>query len=162
RGPRSSLRLQVGGSDPRGHASGSPPARGHPPLHRSRGGPPAFGCAGVLTDQCSLIYTGSMDTTSSDLQRTSRLFQALSDETRLQIVQRLSGGGECCVCDMQEGIGAYQSRLSFHLKKLKEAGLVSDRKEGRWVYYTLRPEALEEMRAFLGAVQPDESTWSPP
>jgi ArsR family transcriptional regulator, arsenate/arsenite/antimonite-responsive transcriptional repressor len=102
-----------------------------------------------------------MDTTTPDLQRASRLFQALSDETRLQIVQMLTRG-DCCVCELQDRVGSYQSRLSFHLKKLKDAGLISDRKEGRWVYYTLRPEALEEMRAFLGGVQADASSWSPP
>ncbi|NIP56818.1 MAG: helix-turn-helix transcriptional regulator, partial [Gemmatimonadetes bacterium] len=50
-------------------------------------------------------------------------------------------------------LDAAQSRLSFHLKKLKEAGVVSDRRDGRWVYYSLVPEALEEMRAFLGEVK---------
>jgi len=102
-----------------------------------------------------------MDATSPDLRQATRLFQALSDETRLRIVRMLSGG-ECCVCELQEALDAYQSRLSFHLKKLKEAGVVADRKEGRWVYYTLRPEALEEMRAFLTHVEPDGSSWSTP
>lgn len=101
-----------------------------------------------------------MTTTISNLEHTTRLFQALSDETRLRIVQMLSRG-ECCVCDLQDAVGSYQSRLSFHLRKLRDAGVVSDRKEGRWVYYTLRPEALEEMRAFLSAAEPDES-WSTP
>lgn len=102
-----------------------------------------------------------MSTASPDLQQTSRLFQALSDETRLRIVRMLAGG-ERCVCDLQEGVGAYQSRLSFHLKKLRDAGLVSDRRDGRWVYYTLRPEALEAMRGFLAAVEPAEPVWSAP
>lgn len=78
-------------------------------------------------------------------------FQAISEETRLRIVQLLAGG-ERCVCDLQEELGAAQSRLSFHLKKLKDAGVVSDRREGRWVYYSLVPESLEEMRSFLGEV----------
>jgi ArsR family transcriptional regulator len=79
-------------------------------------------------------------------------FQAIAEETRLRIVQLLSGG-ERCVCELQAELGAAQSRLSFHLKKLKEAGVVSDRREGRWIYYSLAPEALEEMRAFLGEVK---------
>jgi ArsR family transcriptional regulator len=102
-----------------------------------------------------------MSTATPDLQQASRLFQALSDETRLRIVRMLSGG-ERCVCDLQEGVGAYQSRLSFHLKKLKDAGLVADRRDGRWVYYTLRPEALGAMRAFLTTVEPAEPAWSAP
>ncbi len=94
-------------------------------------------------------------TTTSDAQRLARAFQALSDETRLQIVEMLSSG-EHCVCDLQEALGAYQSRLSFHLRKLKDAGLVSDRKEGRWVHYSLNPEVLEEMAAHLQSVRPAE------
>jgi len=82
-------------------------------------------------------------------------FQALGEETRLRILQLLTSG-ERCVCELQDDLDAAQSRLSFHLKKLKDAGLVSDRRDGRWVYYTLVPEALEEMRAFLGEVAPDE------
>ncbi|MEX2583613.1 MAG: metalloregulator ArsR/SmtB family transcription factor [Gemmatimonadota bacterium] len=97
-----------------------------------------------------------MTTTQTDLEEATRLFHALSDETRLRIVQRLARG-ERCVCDLQDAVGSYQSRLSFHLRKLRDAGVVSDRKEGRWVYYSIRPEALETMRAFLGEIEPD---WS--
>ncbi|HSG49383.1 MAG TPA: metalloregulator ArsR/SmtB family transcription factor [Longimicrobiales bacterium] len=89
-------------------------------------------------------------------------FQAVAEETRLAIVRLLSGG-ERCVCDLQEELGAAQSRLSFHLRKLKDAGLLEDRKEGRWVYYRLVPGALEEMRGVLGELAPAEpERWSPP
>lgn len=88
-------------------------------------------------------------------------FQAIAEETRLEIVRRLTGG-ERCVCELQDELGAAQSRLSFHLKKLKDAGLLADRREGRWVYYRLVPEALEEMRSFLGAVKPDDAWRAPP
>jgi ArsR family transcriptional regulator, arsenate/arsenite/antimonite-responsive transcriptional repressor len=86
-------------------------------------------------------------------------FQAVAEETRFRIVQRLAGG-ERCVCDLQEELDAAQSRLSFHLRKLKDAGVVADRRDGRWVYYSLVPGALEEMRAFLGEVKPREG-WLP-
>jgi ArsR family transcriptional regulator len=82
--------------------------------------------------------------TTDSLTRTARLFHALSDETRLRILDLLRSG-ERCVCDLSDAIGAQQSRLSFHLRTLKEAGLVSDRRQGRWIYYGLRVEALEEM-----------------
>lgn len=96
-----------------------------------------------------------MTTAQADLQQITTMFQALSDETRLRIIRMLAGG-ERCVCDLQEAMDSYQSRLSFHLKKLKDAGLVTDRKAGRWVYYTLRPEAVEAMRAFLADMEPAE------
>ena len=93
-----------------------------------------------------------MATTELDLTGAARAFHALSDRTRLELVRCLMGG-ERCVCDLQDGLGASQSRLSFHLKTLKEAGLVTDRKEGRWVYYTLDLEALGELAGLLTEVQ---------
>ena len=82
----------------------------------------------------------------------SRVFHALSDETRLAIVHRLQGG-EKCVCDLQDLLDAAQSRLSFHLKTLKDAGLVTDRREGRWAYYSLVPGALERAVGALTEVK---------
>lgn len=79
-----------------------------------------------------------------DTARAARLFHALSDETRLSILERLRRG-ECCVCELTDALDAAQSRLSFHLRVLKEAGLVSDRREGRWMYYTLNPEKLADV-----------------
>jgi ArsR family transcriptional regulator len=76
-----------------------------------------------------------------DLARAATLFHALSDETRLGILEMLRGG-ERCVCELQDALDAAQSRLSFHLRVLREAGLVRDRKEGRWSYYALVPETL--------------------
>ena len=61
-----------------------------------------------------------------DTAQVARWFHALSDETRVEIVQRLSGG-ERCVCELTSALDAAQSRLSFHLKTLKTAGLVTDR-----------------------------------
>ena len=82
--------------------------------------------------------------TALDLARAAQLFHALSDETRLAVLDMLREG-ERCVCDLQDALDAAQSRLSFHLKVLREAGLVSDRKEGRWSYYRINAEALEEV-----------------
>lgn len=82
--------------------------------------------------------------TPLDISRSARLFHALSDETRLSIIQRLRLG-ERCVCDLTDALDAAQSRLSFHLKVLKDSGLVTDRRQGRWMYYTLNPETLGEV-----------------
>jgi len=82
--------------------------------------------------------------THPDTDRAVRLFHALSDGTRLSILQRLRLG-EQCVCNLTDALDAAQSRLSFHLKVLKDAGLVTDRREGRWMYYTMNPEALVEI-----------------
>ncbi len=92
----------------------------------------------------------------SDPARTARLFHALSDETRLGILRQLVAG-ERCVCDLTGVLDAAQSRLSFHLKTLKEAGVVSDRRQGRWVYYQIRPEALEAITAVAAELMPRET-----
>lgn len=89
----------------------------------------------------------------------ARWFHALSDETRLQIVEMLSHG-ERCVCELQDVLDAAQSRLSFHLKVLKDAGLVTDRKEGRWMYYSANRDALDRIAAFAQAVKPGKHAGS--
>src|SRR5881227_740924 len=91
--------------------------------------------------------------TTVDLSRAAQLFHALSDATRLEILEKLRGG-EQCVCDLQDDLAAAQSRLSFHLRVLKEAGLVTDRKEGRWSYYSIAPDALAEVHDLAVAMQP--------
>lgn len=91
--------------------------------------------------------------TASSLTRSAQLFHALSDEARLQIIEILLDG-EHCVCDLMTHIDAAQSRLSYHLKVLKDAGLVSDRREGRWSYYTLQREAFIEAEGLLAGLRP--------
>jgi ArsR family transcriptional regulator len=90
------------------------------------------------------------------LARTAQLFHALSDEARLQIIEILLDG-EHCVCDLMTHIDAAQSRLSYHLKVLKDAGLVTDRREGRWSYYTLARDAFLETEELLSTLRPRAS-----
>ena len=85
--------------------------------------------------------TATASVSDLDTAQAAQLFHALSDATRLGVLDLLRGG-EQCVCDLQGALGAAQSRLSFHLRVLREAGLVQDRKEGRWSYYSLVPETL--------------------
>src|SRR5688572_25361749 len=92
-----------------------------------------------------------MKTVTSDLGRAARWFHALADPTRLRIVERLTGG-ELCVCDLTGALELGQSRLSFHLKTLKDAGVLRDRRQGRWVYYALNAEVLDEMGSLLGSL----------
>ncbi|MGI8844072.1 MAG: ArsR/SmtB family transcription factor [Gemmatimonadaceae bacterium] len=93
----------------------------------------------------------SSSSTDPDIDRAAELFHALSDPTRLAVLHLLRGG-ERCVCELQDEIDAAQSRLSFHLKVLKEAGLVTDRKEGRWSYYALASGALGEAHDLVRAL----------
>ena len=78
-----------------------------------------------------------------------QLLRALAEPIRLQVVQALQHG-ERCVCDLTGDLDLAQSKLSFHLKVLKEAGLIRARQEGRWIYYRLEPSALLLLRDWLG------------
>ena len=64
------------------------------------------------------------------------VFKALSDETRLKIIKLLEEG-ELCVCDIVAALDMQQSKVSFHLGVLKEAGFIQDRKQGRWTHYRI-------------------------
>jgi ArsR family transcriptional regulator, arsenate/arsenite/antimonite-responsive transcriptional repressor len=109
---------------------------------------------GRLTHQDQLISVLVVAATlTRSLEQTLRLFRALGDETRLRLVERLRGG-EQCVCDLTDELEAGQSRLSFHLKTLKDAGIVTDRRQGRWVYYSLRPGVFEELESIVGELKP--------
>ena len=84
---------------------------------------------------------------------TAALFHALSDPIRIEVLGLLANG-ERCVCDLTEELDVAQSRLSWHLKTLKDAGLVSDRREGRWSYYTLERDAFERAEVALAGLKP--------
>jgi len=94
-----------------------------------------------------------------DIDRAVMLFHALSDPTRLEALEMLREG-ERCVCELQDQLDAAQSRLSFHLKVLRDAGLVQDRKEGRWSYYSIIPNALDEAHDLVIAFLPKTMTSS--
>jgi ArsR family transcriptional regulator, arsenate/arsenite/antimonite-responsive transcriptional repressor len=91
--------------------------------------------------------------TAIDSTRAAELFHALSDPIRVDVVSLLMDG-ERCVCDLMDDLGLQQSRLSWHLKTLSEAGLITGRREGRWNYYSLNKDALAETKDFLDAFRP--------
>jgi ArsR family transcriptional regulator len=75
-------------------------------------------------------------------------FHALSDPLRLQILDLLREQ-ELCVCDLCEALETAQSKLSFHLKTLREAELVRSRQDGRWIYYSLNLPQLAQLEQYL-------------
>jgi ArsR family transcriptional regulator len=75
-------------------------------------------------------------------------FHALSDPLRLQILELLREQ-ELCVCDLCDRLCVPQSKLSFHLKTLKEAALVRSRQEGRWIYYSLNLAQFLALEQYL-------------
>jgi ArsR family transcriptional regulator, arsenate/arsenite/antimonite-responsive transcriptional repressor len=70
------------------------------------------------------------------MQNILKIFKALSDETRLRILKLLEHG-ELCVCDIVASLDQIQPKVSFHLNVLKEAGFIKDRKQGKWIHYSI-------------------------
>ena len=81
-------------------------------------------------------------------EQAQQLLRALADPIRMRVIASL-GNGERCVCDLTSELGLAQSKLSFHLKVLRDAGLISARQQGRWMYYRLQPTALHRLREWL-------------
>ncbi len=78
-------------------------------------------------------------------------FKALGEPTRLRILAHLQAG-EACVCDVQEAIAIPANLLSHHLKVLREAGLISGTRRGRWIDYRVEPVALALLASVLTTV----------
>ena len=87
----------------------------------------------VVTQNSAQIWTG---------------FRALSDPLRIQIIELLRSK-ELCVCELCEELEVSQSKLSFHLKNLKEASLIRSRQQGRWMYYSLNLAQFTALEQYL-------------
>ena len=81
---------------------------------------------------------------------TASLFKALADPHRVRIVNLLAvSGGSVCVCDLTDSLELSQSTVSFHMKKLADAGLLDREQRGVWAYYSLRSDAVRKVRQVL-------------
>ena len=81
----------------------------------------------------------------------ARLLKAVADPARLQLLALIksSDGGEACVCDLTEPLGLSQPTVSHHLKVLNDAGLITRKRRGIWVWYTIDQARLDELGALL-------------
>lgn len=88
--------------------------------------------------------------TDDEAAASARLFKALSDPARVRIVNVLATQTDAvCGCDLEVPLGLSQPTVSFHLKKLHQAGLLDRDKRGVWVYYSLNAEARRRLSAVL-------------
>ena len=83
------------------------------------------------------------------VRETARFFKVLADEARLKMLWLLFNHRELCVCDVMAVLEITQSKASRHLAALRNAGLATDRKDGLWSYYSLRPIEDELVAAHL-------------
>ncbi|MDH5782794.1 MAG: metalloregulator ArsR/SmtB family transcription factor [Candidatus Bathyarchaeota archaeon] len=103
--------------------------------------------ASKYTNELKQLADEIADSKTTDKQ--SRFFKALADETRLRIV-KLVEVREMCVCEVMVALGLTQPTASHHLGILENAGLVNDRKEGKWVFYSIADQKLIENMHELG------------
>lgn len=89
---------------------------------------------------------------AEEAERTAKMFKALGDPVRLRLFSAVASheGGEVCVCDISD-VGVSQPTVSHHLKKLREAGLLTSERRGTWVYYRVEPSVLAVMGRQLSA-----------
>jgi ArsR family transcriptional regulator, arsenate/arsenite/antimonite-responsive transcriptional repressor len=85
------------------------------------------------------------------------LLQAAADPTRLSVLRQLSSEGPVCACDFTACCEVSQPTVSHHLKVLREAGWISGERRGTWIWYSLRPEAVERFRRLAGEIEPAAS-----
>jgi ArsR family transcriptional regulator, arsenate/arsenite/antimonite-responsive transcriptional repressor len=79
------------------------------------------------------------------------LLQGAADPSRLSILRQLAGAGaEVCACDFTSCCGVAQPTVSHHLKVLRESGWVTCERRGSWVWYAIRPDAVERFKAMAG------------
>ncbi len=82
------------------------------------------------------------------------LLQAAADKTRLGMLRQLSLAGPVCACDLTGGAEISQPTVSHHLKVLREAGWITGERRGTWIWYSLRPEAVERFRRMAAMIEP--------
>jgi len=79
--------------------------------------------------------------------RLAAVVKAVADPARLQLLSLIDNGGEACVCDLQGALGLSQPTVSYHLKKLADAGLVEREQRGTWAWFRVNPDRMAELSA---------------
>ncbi len=96
---------------------------------------------------CVPLLAAPMDV--GDAEELATAFAALADPVRLRLLSLVASAGEVCSCDLQDPLGKSQPTVSHHTRVLAEAGLITGEKRGRWVWWSLVPGRVEQLRAVL-------------
>ncbi|MFE1906691.1 ArsR/SmtB family transcription factor [Streptomyces gardneri] len=110
---------------------------------------------------CPPIVTAALSERDAEIM--AAMFKALADPVRLRLLSRVAShpNGEACVCDIAD-VGVSQPTVSHHLKKLREAGLLTSERRGTWVYYRPAPGVLASLGAFLADTEKAGESEVPP
>jgi ArsR family transcriptional regulator len=90
----------------------------------------------------------------SDADELAQAFAALGDPIRLRLLSLIAARGEVCACDLLAPLDRSQPTVSHHTKVLADAGLITGAKRGRWVWWSIVPNRLAEVRDALAAPEP--------
>ena len=85
----------------------------------------------------------------ADAEPLARAFAALGDPVRLRLLSLIAAAGETCSCELEAPLDRSQPTISHHTKALADAGLIVGEKRGRWMWWTVVPERLDELRGLL-------------
>jgi ArsR family transcriptional regulator len=100
-------------------------------------------------ERAPLSLSSALDRVAAE--RLAKLLKAVAEPTRLQLISMIqsSAAGEACVCDLSVPLGLRQPTVSYHLKILADAGLVTVERRGTWMWYSLVPGALDSLSRLL-------------
>lgn len=100
-----------------------------------------------LAPCCASVLAEPLD--ESDAERLASRFAALADPIRLRLLSLIASAEQVCSCDLQDPLDRSQPTISHHTKILADAGLISGEKKGRWVWWSVVPGAMAELRATI-------------
>jgi DNA-binding transcriptional ArsR family regulator len=103
-----------------------------------------YGDCSIARERCLLVCTQVKRIDEEETDREIKVFKAAADATRLRILKLLAGG-ELCICEIMLALKKPQSSISHNLSILEDAGLVKERKEGKWCRYRISDEAVMDM-----------------
>jgi len=109
---------------------------------------PARKTATTLELCCSVLAHEAMS--KRDAERTAPVLAALGDPVRLRLLSIVAAEGEVCSCNLEGPLGKSQPTISHHTRILAEAGLIVGERRGKWTWWQIVPERLEELRRLLG------------
>ena len=105
----------------------------------------------TLDDACCAPSLLSVPLGDGEATELATAFAALADPVRIRCLSLIAAAGECCSCDLEAPLQRSQPTVSHHTKVLADAGLITGERSGRWVYWSVVPEALDRLRGALTA-----------
>lgn len=101
----------------------------------------------AVMDTCPPLCCEPLEAQTAEAM--AQRLKALGDPTRLRLFSLISASGKQCACDLTEPLGVSQPTVSHHLRVLLDAGLLEREQRGKWAYFTVREDTLDDLSGFL-------------